>query len=53
MTKAENNFAVQRRNTIKMLGIGSASGLIGLLGTNETHATTYEATKIYLFQIDK
>ena len=43
MTNAENNFAIQRRNAIKMLGIGSASGLLGLFGSNEAHAATYEA----------
>ena len=42
MTKAGNNFAVQRRNTIKMLGIGSASGLLGLFGSKEAHAATHE-----------
>ena len=42
MAKAENNFAIQRRNTIKMLGIGSASGLLGLFGNKETHAATHE-----------
>jgi len=42
MAKTENNFAIQRRNTIKMLGIGSASGLLGLFGSNAAHAATYE-----------
>ena len=42
MTKARNNFAIQRRNTIKMLGIGSASGLLGLFGSKAAHAATYD-----------
>ncbi len=42
MAKAENNFAIQRRNTIKMLGIGSASGLLGLFGSKAAYAATYD-----------
>jgi L-alanine-DL-glutamate epimerase-like enolase superfamily enzyme len=42
MTKAVNNFAIQRRNAIKMLGVGSASGLLGLFGSKAAHAATYD-----------
>jgi len=42
LSKAENNFAIQRRNTIKMLGVGSASGLLYLFGSNAAHAAPYE-----------
>jgi len=40
MAKAKNNFAIQRRNAIKMLGLGSASGLLGLYGSKEAHGAT-------------
>ena len=38
MTKEKNDFSVQRRNTLKMLGLGSATGLLGLFDTNAAHA---------------
>ena len=42
MLKSENNFSTQRRNAIKMLGLGSASGLLGLFGSAQANAATYE-----------
>lgn len=42
MLKSENNFAASRRETIKMLGIGSATGLLGLFGNSQARAETYE-----------
>jgi len=42
MLKPENNFAASRRETIKMLGIGSATGLLGLFGNSQARAETYE-----------
>ena len=42
MTKSENKFATQRRDAIKMLGIGSASGLLGLFGSADANAATYD-----------
>jgi len=42
MLKSENNFAASRRETLKMLGIGSATGLLGLFGSSQARAETYE-----------
>ncbi len=42
MLKSENNFAASRRETLKMLGIGSATGLLGMFGTSQARAETYE-----------
>ena len=42
MLKSENNFAASRRETIKMLGIGSATGLLGLFGNSQARAEAYE-----------
>jgi len=42
MLKSENNFTASRRETIKMLGIGSATGLLGLFGNSQARAETYE-----------
>ena len=44
MAKEENNFAYQRRNAIKMLGTGSAAGLLGLFGSKAAHAAAVEGT---------
>ena len=41
MLNSENKFLASRRETIKMLGLGSASGLLGLFGGNEASAETY------------
>ncbi|HTE34736.1 MAG TPA: enolase C-terminal domain-like protein [Chryseolinea sp.] len=41
MLKSENTFLGSRRDAIKMLGIGSASGLLGLFGNSEARAETY------------
>ena len=38
MTKEKNDFSIQRRNTLKMLGLGTASGMFGLLDSNPAHA---------------
>ena len=42
MTKEKDDFAIQRRNTIKMLGLGSATGLLGLFDSNTAHAAAYD-----------
>jgi len=44
MKKADNNFGANRRAAIKMLGIGTASGLLGLGGSEELHAATYHGS---------
>lgn len=41
MLKSENKFSSTRRDALKMLGVGSASGLLGLMGT-AANAETYE-----------
>lgn len=42
MAKSKNTFSVERRDAIKMLGIGSASGLLGLFGSTQARADAYE-----------
>jgi L-alanine-DL-glutamate epimerase-like enolase superfamily enzyme len=42
MPKSENKSATQRRDVIKMLGIGSASGLLGLFGSANASAARYD-----------
>ena len=44
MAKAENDFTIQRRNAIKMLGIGSTTGLLGLFGSKAGHAATFDVS---------
>ena len=46
MTKEKNDFGIQRRNTLKMLGLGTASGLLGLFDSNPAQAA---ANNIPLF----
>ena len=46
MTKEKNDFDNQRRNTLKMLGLGTATGLLGLFDTNPALAA---ANNIPLF----
>ena len=41
MLKSKEKFLAGRRETLKLLGIGSASGLLGLMG-NTAHAASYE-----------
>jgi len=42
MTKGKNDFGIQRRNALKMLGLGTASGILGLFDSNPAHAATYD-----------
>ncbi|MBA4058753.1 MAG: starvation-sensing protein RspA, partial [Marivirga sp.] len=42
MLKSEKNFVGSRRDTLKMLGIGSTAGLFGMFGSHEVNAETYE-----------
>ncbi|MEJ7647372.1 MAG: enolase C-terminal domain-like protein [Chryseolinea sp.] len=42
MLKPENNALPSRRDTIKMLGIGSATGILGLFGSGQSRAEGYE-----------
>jgi len=41
MLKSENKFSSTRRDALKILGVGSASGLLGLMGPT-ANAETYE-----------
>ena len=40
MTKEKNYFDFQRRNALKMLGLGSTAGLLGMFDSNPAHAAT-------------
>jgi mannonate dehydratase len=42
MQKSKSAFSNERREAIKMLGIGSATGLLGLFGSSQARAETYE-----------
>ncbi len=42
MEKTETKISTSRRETLKMLGIGSASGLLGLFGSAQARAEVYE-----------
>ena len=42
MKNLEENTASSRRDALKMLTLGSSAGLLGLFGTAEARAATYE-----------
>jgi len=42
MAKASNNFTAQRRNAIKMLGLGSTAGLLGMFGNTPAQAANLD-----------
>jgi mannonate dehydratase len=42
MQKTEQNLSTSRRNTLKMLGLGSASGLLGMLTPSPVNGAPYE-----------
>ena len=50
MMKSENLRTTTRRETLKVLGLGSASGLLGLFGNAPATAATYETPSLHVGQ---
>ena len=48
--KSENLRTTTRRETLKVLGLGSASGLLGLFGNAPATAATYETPSLHVGQ---